>query len=40
MNGCLKFVDGDTPHYGIVWVDHIDDVECDLLTPRARCYTK
>jgi hypothetical protein len=40
MNGRLKFVDRATPHYGIVWVDHIDDVKCDLLTPRARCCTK
>jgi hypothetical protein len=40
MNGCLKFVDRATPHYVIVWVDHIDDVECDLLTLRVGCYTK
>jgi hypothetical protein len=28
------------PHYGIVGVDHIDDIECDLLTPCTGCYTK
>jgi hypothetical protein len=40
MNGCLKFIDRATPHDGIVWVDHVDNVECDLLTPRIGCYTK
>jgi hypothetical protein len=40
MNGRLKFVDRASAHYGIVWVDHIDNVECDLLTPRAGCCTK
>jgi hypothetical protein len=40
MNGRLKFVDRATPHYGVVWVDHVDNVECDLLTPRFGRYTK
>ena len=40
MNGRLKFVDRATPHYGIVWVDHVDNVECDLLTPRVGLYTE
>jgi hypothetical protein len=40
MNGRLKFVDRAPPHYGIVWVDHVDNVECDLLTLCAGCYTK
>jgi hypothetical protein len=40
MNGCLKFVDRATPHYGVVWVDHVNNVECDLLTPRVGRYTK
>jgi hypothetical protein len=40
MNGCLKLVDRTAPHYGVVWVDHVDYVECDLLTSRTRCRTK
>jgi hypothetical protein len=40
MNGCLKFVDRATPHYGVVRVDHVDNVECDLLTPCIRRCTE
>jgi hypothetical protein len=31
---CLELIDGSTPHYGVVRVDHVDDVECDLFTLR------
>jgi hypothetical protein len=34
---CLKLVDGSTPHYGVVGVDHVDDVEGDLFTSRIGC---
>jgi hypothetical protein len=27
---CLKLIDGSAPHYGVVGVDHVDDVEGDL----------
>jgi hypothetical protein len=40
MNGRLKFVDRAPSHYGIVWVDHVNNVECDLLTSRVGCYAK
>jgi hypothetical protein len=31
---CLKLIDGSSPHYGVVRIDHVDYVECDLLTSR------
>jgi hypothetical protein len=40
MNGRLKFVDRATPHYGVVRVDHVDNVERDLLTPWVGRYTE
>ena len=40
MNGRLDFVERAPSHYGIVWVDHIDNVEGDLLTSCIGCYTK
>jgi hypothetical protein len=40
VNGRLEPVDGASAHYGIVWVDHVDNVESDLLTSGIGCYTK
>jgi hypothetical protein len=40
VNGRLKLVDRALTHYGIVWVDHVDNIESDLLTSRIGCYTK
>jgi hypothetical protein len=40
MDGRLKLVDRATPHYGVVRVDHVDNVERDLLTPRVGRYTE
>jgi hypothetical protein len=34
VNGCLKLVDRAPTHYVIVWVDHVDNIESDLLTSR------
>jgi hypothetical protein len=31
---CLKFIDGSSPHDGVVGIDHVDYVEGDLLTSR------
>jgi hypothetical protein len=40
VNGRLKLVDRAPTHYGIVWIDHCDNVESDMLTSRIRCCTK
>jgi hypothetical protein len=40
MNGRLDFVERAPSHYGIVWVDHIDNVEGDLLTSCIGCDAK
>jgi hypothetical protein len=32
MYSYFEFVDGPSPHDGIVWVNHVDYVEGDLLT--------
>jgi hypothetical protein len=40
VNGRLKLVDRAPTHYGIVWVDIVDNIESDLLTSRIGCYTK
>jgi hypothetical protein len=29
---CLKLIDGSAPHYGVVGVDHVDDVMVDKKT--------
>jgi hypothetical protein len=40
MNGRFKFIDGAPTHYSVVRVNHVDDVEGDLLTPRIGCYAE
>jgi hypothetical protein len=40
VDGRLKFIDGAPTHYSVVRVNHVDDVEGDLLTPRIGCYTE
>jgi hypothetical protein len=40
VNGRFKFVDGAPTHYGIVGVDHVDDVKCDLFASRIGCYAE
>jgi hypothetical protein len=40
VNGCFKFVDGATTHYGVVGVDHVNDVKGDLFASRIGCYTE
>jgi hypothetical protein len=30
MNCCFKFVDGPSHHYGVVWIDHVNNVEGHL----------
>jgi hypothetical protein len=30
MNGRFKFIDGAPTHYGVVGIDHVDDVKGDL----------
>lgn len=34
---CLKLIDGSAPTYGVVRVDHVDDVEGDLFASRIGC---
>jgi hypothetical protein len=40
VNGRFKFIDGATAHYSVVRVNHVVDVEGDLLTPRIGCYAE
>jgi hypothetical protein len=40
VNGRFKFVDGAPTHYGVVGVDHVDDVKGDLFTSRIGCYAE
>jgi hypothetical protein len=40
VNGRFKFIDGALTHYSIVRVNHVDNVEGDLLTPRVGCYAE
>jgi hypothetical protein len=36
----LNLLSEPRPHYGIVWVDHVDNVEGDLLTSCIGCDAK
>jgi hypothetical protein len=40
VNGRFKFVDGAPTHYGVVGVDHVDDVKGDLSASRIGCYAE
>jgi hypothetical protein len=40
VNGRFKFIDGAPAHYGVVQLNHVDDVEGDQLTPRIGCYAE
>jgi hypothetical protein len=40
VNGRFKFVDGASTHYGVVGVDHVDNVKGDLFASRIGCYAE
>jgi hypothetical protein len=40
VNDRFKFIDGALAHYSVVGINHVDDVEGDLLTPRIGCYAE
>jgi hypothetical protein len=40
VNDRFKFVDGAPTHYGVVGVDHVDDVKGDLFASRIGCYAE
>jgi hypothetical protein len=40
VNGHFKFIDGALTHYGVVGIDHVDDVEGDLFASRIGCYAE
>jgi hypothetical protein len=37
MNDRFKFIDRASNHYGVVGVDHVDNVEGDLFASRIGC---
>ena len=40
MNGRFKFIDGAPTHYSVVGIDHVDDIEGDLLASCIGCYAE
>jgi hypothetical protein len=40
VNGRFKFIDGALTHYSVVGINHVDDVEGDLLTSHIGCYAE
>jgi hypothetical protein len=40
MNGRFKFIDGAPTHYGVVGIDHVNDVKGDLFASRIGCYAE
>jgi hypothetical protein len=40
VDGRFKFVDRAPTHYGIVGIDHVNDVKGDLFASRIGCYTE
>jgi hypothetical protein len=40
VNGRFKFIDGAPTHYSVVEINHVGDVEGDLLTSRIGCYAE
>jgi hypothetical protein len=40
VNGRFKFNDGAPTHYGVVGIDHVDDVKGDLFASRIGCHAK
>jgi hypothetical protein len=40
VDGRFKFVDRAPTHYGVVGIDHVNDVKGDLFASRIGCYTE